>query len=228
MLNYETVEDDFKTDEFFNVSSSYKIVKTRYVKPKLFRTTKTVKYKYAKEFAFELKDDILSGQRIYAIISGNFIFGDFIEAFLEATRQIAKEITISTLSISKENIDSLRNCLEMKQLLKLNLIVSDYFFVHNRENISYIYEELDINNSFQLGVAGIHTKTVLIELVSGQKIVIHGSANLRSSASVEQIMIETDAYLYDFNYEWQCEILSKYGTINKSIRGGKLWQAVQK
>jgi hypothetical protein len=116
----------------------------------------------------------------------------------------------------------------MKQLLKLNLIVSDYFFVHNRENISYIYEELDINNSFQLGVAGIHTKTVLIELVSGQKIVIHGSANLRSSASVEQIMIETDAYLYDFNYEWQCEILSKYGTINKSIRGGKLWQAVQK
>jgi len=233
MEDYENLDfEDINIDEIFDtelsIEDEYKIVQTRYCKPKLFRPVKTVKYKYAKELAKELHEDILNGDRVYAIISGNFIFGDFIEAFLEKTGLIADEITLSTLSISKENVDSLRNCFEMDQLNSLNLIISDYFFSHNRENISYIYEELDIRDSFQLAVAGIHTKTILIRMLDGKKIVIHGSANLRSSSSMEQIMIETNEELYDFNYDWQKKIIHKYATIRKSIRGEKLWQAVAK
>jgi len=41
-------------------------------------------------------------------------------------------------------------------------------------------------------------------------------------------MIENNKELYDFNYQYQMEIIDKYKTINKSIYGRKLWQVVQK
>jgi hypothetical protein len=69
----------------------------------------------------------------------------------------------------------------------------------------------------------------------GKSIVIHGSANLRSSSNIEQFVIEESENLYNFNKDFQQSIIDKYKTINfgvenkntKSLRGNKLWQQVQ-
>ena len=224
--------DDIDLGDMFDVESedkSYKIVKNRYMKPKLFRNAKSVKYKRASDFAKEVSSDIFKGESIYAILAGNFIFGEIVEALLEQSpNEFIEELTISTLSMSIENVASLRNIIEMKQAKTINLIISDYFFAHNRENIKVIYEELDVDDNFQLAVAGSHTKIMLLKMKTGQKIVLHGSANLRSSSSLEQVMIETNEHLYDFNYEWHKAILDKYATINKSIRGNKLFETIKK
>ncbi len=50
---------------------------------------------------------------------------------------------------------------------------------------------------------------------------------MRSSDNIEQFVIEDNAELYDFNKEYQELIIEKYKTINKSVRGGKLWEAIK-
>lgn len=201
---------------------------SRYVKPKKYKelTEKQMKYEYAQELANDLV--IEKGSRHFIIVNGSFIFGDLFEALIAKNDWHVKKITISTLSMSENNIDSLANLIVGKYVDELNIIISDYFFSHERKNlIEYMYEELDKDNKFQLAVAGTHCKTVIIETHCGLKIVCHGSANLRSSGNIEQLQIEENESLFDFNDEYQNSIIDKYKTINKAVRSKPLWNAVK-
>lgn len=201
---------------------------TRYTLPKVVSMpSEYVCYDNAERMAKELRLDF--GQRFDAFVSGNFIFGDFIEAYMVAHNVKAKKMTISTLSLSQENVDSLVNLLQFGFVDELNLIVSVYFWGNERNVlIPYIYEKLDIGNRFQMAVAGIHTKTCQFETEGGRKIAMHGSANLRSSGNVEQFTMEENPELYDFYDEKFSLILEKYGTIRKAIRRQKLWNEITK
>jgi hypothetical protein len=111
---------------------------------------------------------------------------------------------ISTLSYSQDNIDSLHNLIKGDFIQKLDIIVSDYFFAHERNKlIKETYEKLDIDSIFQLAVAGTHCKTYQFKTIGGKYIVIHGSVNMRSSSNIEQFVIEDNKDLYDFNKEYQ-------------------------
>jgi len=196
----------------------------RYVLPKLAKrpTSRSVKYDRAADFVKDCGQAILDGERVDALLSGNFIFGDVFEALAVETMTAIDDLTISTLSIGDENVVSLGNMLETGFLGTLNIIVSDYFWSHNRHNAEFIYKTLDQGDRFQLAVAGTHTKIALIN-IEGRKIVAHGSANLRSSRSVETVTFETNADLYDFHMGWHREILDAYATIRKPMRAQKLF-----
>jgi hypothetical protein len=201
--------------------------KTRYIKPP--KSTEIPEHKLKYDLAVNLAKDIKPepGCRYFVILDGKFIAGDFIEAFVTEHDIHVKRMTISTLSMSENNVDSLANLLNGGFVDELNLIVSDFFFSHERRNlIPYLYEQLDKDDKFQLAVAGTHCKTCIIETHDGMFFVIHGSANLRSSANIEQIMIEENRELYDFNHDYQMRIIEKYKTIKKSIRHDNLWNAI--
>lgn len=203
--------------------------KTKYINPPrvIEVPERFMKYSRAEKLAREL--EIAKGSRYYAIIDGSFIFGDFLEALIVKNDWLVKSLTISTLSLSQNNVDSLENLIRGGYLEELNLIVSVYFFGHERGPgglIKYIYERLDIADKFQLAVAGTHCKTSFFETDCGLFVGIHGSANLRSSANIEQIVIEENEALYHFNKEYQDRIIEKYKTIKKPIRDKKLWQVV--
>ncbi|MBE0469580.1 MAG: hypothetical protein IBX55_08770 [Methyloprofundus sp.] len=193
---------------------------TRIHKPKLSKKVPTtqVKYKNAVKLQKKVNKTIFAGGRVDAVVSGDFIFGDFIEALIVNNNLLVDDLTISTLSLSKDNVDSLANLINGDFVSELNIIVSDYFYSHNLgDNIRYIYEKLDSKNSFQLAVASNHTKICLLR--SGDiKMVIHGSANFRSSACVEMFTVETDSGLYDFHKTWHDDIIEQYKTIKKPIR----------
>jgi hypothetical protein len=111
----------------------------------------------------------------------------------------------------------------------LNLIISVYFWSHERHALlPYIYKELDKDNRFQLSVCGMHTKTCHFETAGGKKIVIHGSANLRSSGNIEQFTIEENPGLYDFYQEEFSKVIDKYATIRKPIRNSRAWDIFTK
>ena len=202
---------------------------SRYVKPPKCKDVpeRLLKYRNAEQLAKDLKPE--KGMRVFVILDGSFIAGDFIEAFCVEHNLHVKQMTISTLSLSQNNVDSLKNLLGGGYVDELNLIVSDYFFSHERHGlIPYMYELLDKENKFQLAVAGTHCKLILFETHAGSKVTIHGSANLRSSGNLEHICIEENETLFDFNQEIQSSIIEKYKTINKAIRHETLWQQVQK
>lgn len=219
---------DIDIDAFNFVPDEILDMESRYVKPKLVPIKEEyVLYDNAEKFAKEINIDF--GERIFALVSGSFIFGDFIEAFLTTKNAKAVNMTISTLSLSQENVDSLHNLIEKGYIDNLTLIISDYFYSHERFIlIPYIYEQLDINNSFQLVVAYNHSKIIQFETLGGRKIVMHGSSNLRSSGNIEQICIEENPDLYDFFEERFAPIVENYSTINKKINRKEEWNLIIK
>lgn len=192
-----------------------------------------IKYDNALKLAKECVID--TNIRYTCLVSGNFVFGDFLEAFIVHNNAKCKKLTISTLSLDQNNVDSLENLLNGGFVDELNLIISDYFYAHERRSlIPYIYQNLDIDNKFQLASAGVHTKIAMFETLGGKKIVIHGSANMRSSGNIEQFVIEECEELYDAWITDHQHILEKYKHINKdlksnkSVRGQELWDSITK
>lgn len=183
-----------------------------------------VKYERAAELAAMIPE-LDEGMRVAAIVSGNFIFGDFIEAYMVQTNYFAEEILVATLSLGKENVDSLHNLVQGGFCDDLALIVSDYWYAHERRKeggVPYILETLGQSEKFRLAAAGLHTKVTLIRTSCGKHIVMHGSANLRSSRNLEQFVIENDPDLYAFHRAWMEQILGQFQA--KSKRGDQLWQ----
>jgi hypothetical protein len=220
---------DFNIDDFDGDLDIDLEFDTRYIKPPKAKEISDQLLKYAN--AEKLAKDItkLKNHRYFVIVNGSFIFGDFIEAFIVNNNLHVKEITISTLSLSENNVDSLAGLLKEGYIDNLNLIVSDYFYSHERNNlVPYLYRQLDIGNKFQLAAASTHCKLCIFETDCGHYVVIHGSANLRSSSNIEQIVIEENKELYLFNKNYQDLIIDKFKTINKSVRGIGLWETINK
>lgn len=226
-LGFET--DGFEMEDLAFEDGFLEENENRYINPKPRRGVpqRLVKFEHALDAASNI--DLIEGSRSHMIIGGNFEAGDFIEALLVRKNIRATHMSISTLSMSENNVDSLVNLVEGGYLDRLDLIVSDYFFAHERRGlVPYILEELDKGDRFRFAVAGSHTKITAFETLGGHKVIIHGSANLRSSGCIEQLTVEENQELYDFYRDYHDRIVEEYGIINTSIRGKQLWQAVQK
>lgn len=218
----------------FDVGQTFKprhvagVEQSRFIEPHGCEEIAEYRIKYAN--AQKLADDIGPlelGFRAFVLLDGKFIFGDFIEALIVKNNWLCEELTISTLSMSQDNVDSLANLINGGYLKQLNLIVSHYYFANERSGLMpYLYEKLDINDVLQVAVASLHTKIAMIRTSCGKKITIHGSANLRSSSNIEQIVVEHSTSLFDFCAEVHHNIIKAHQTINKAVRRTSLWQAV--
>ena len=226
-LSFLDEEDDALDPDMFlggeeQTSSPFARVRRHY-------PPRCVKYEYAQAMAKEI-GILQPGEHINAIVSGNFIAGDFLEAYLFENDLVADEILNSTLSLSRENVDSLKNIQEHRLAGRLGLIVSDFFFAHERRaGIEDIIKNLARDpGAFTLAVAGIHTKIALIKTICGQHLVIGGSANLRSSLNIEQITLDNCQIQYAFHREWMATILNDYQATHHMLRRNELWQTVHK
>jgi hypothetical protein len=225
IFNFRFKQPDLKIDVGFDFQITENSNKYFTPKPDKGVDKKFIKFDNAIKMAREV---ILSkNKRYFCLLSGNFIFGDFIESFIMLKKLKVKNLYISTLSMSKENIDSLANLLIWGAVDNIYLAVSDFFYSHNKNTaIPYIYKTLDFDEQLDFCVSSNHTKITMIETYCGKKVVMHGSANLRSSSNIEQLMIEHDDDLFDFNKQWLDNLFQEYSTINKSLRRKKLWQTI--
>ena len=194
-------------------------VETRIMQPRI-KTPVPISFKFARRMAEAIQ--LTQGAHYYGIVSGQFIFGDLLEAIIVDGQNHLKSLDIATLSISQDNIDSLRTILDSGFCIRLSLVVSHYFYSHERRGlIPYIYQELDRGERFQLSVAGSHCKIACFETFEGLKFTIHGSANLRSSSNTEQFALVEDPGFYDFNMAYINTIHDHYKTINQNIEAAK-------
>ena len=199
-------------------------------------------YEHAQQLAADLGPLAEPGARAHAVVSGQFIFGEFLEAWIKANNWLIPDLYCATLSLSGDNIDSLANLLHGDYVQRLHLTVSDYWYSHERGRnglVGYAYQELDApwrdgpdGDRFQLSVTGSHAKVTLLAPAEGGHYVLHGSANLRSSASIEQFALEHDPELYGFHLDWIQALESQYHTIRHTTTGRvapkrQQWQAVQ-
>lgn len=205
---------------------------TRILKPRMAKSAvyTSVDYTHAEEMARQV--DLSPGSRTTVIVPGNFIFGDLLESLVLDRGIDADEMTISTLSISEDNIDSLKNIMLLRPDMRLTLILSGFFYSHYKHDlVPYIYQELDIDNKFQLAITNTHMKVALIHSKKGNCYTMTGSANLRSSSNLEQFDMEEGEERYMFFHKALTALSEKYKTINHGKlpkQGGKeAWQVVR-
>lgn len=204
----------------------------RYMHPKMTRSAvyTSVDYDNAKLMADRVP--LEPNTRTTVIVPGSFIFGDLLEALVLHRGLDVRKMYISTLSINEENVDSLKNILLFSRLGSLNILLSGYFYSNYKATIvPYMYQELDVEERFQCAFCNTHMKVVLMETADGRHFVLHGSANMRSSSSLEQFDIEESAELYDFYQAAFDGLLDKYKTINhKAVKRRSVteeWHQVQ-
>lgn len=222
---------DFSLDGF-DVVGEGDGIRTQHISKPKYCIPQKVTYEHARDFARDLT--LEKGMSCFAFVSGNFIFGDFIEALVELGKMRVRSMTIQTLSMSQDNIDSIVNIIDMCGTERVTVVLSDYWFSHERGGlVPYLHRELvEAGVEARIAYASCHTKIFNIETWSGNKLTVHGSANLRSSRNIEQLQIDQCDELYDFVEDFTQRIVDKYSVLNegakrpKSLRGEKLWQAV--
>lgn len=180
----------------FNFDNEKEQAPTRIVKPTFPAKPIMVDYKNAKDLVSKIK--LYPGEQIHSVVRGDFIFGDFLEALLVEKNVTAKNVYLSTLSLSQENADSLAGLLRDGYIVNLTIMVSNYFYSHEKNRIlKYLIEKCDIENRLSVIVVRNHTKIALLE-VSNIRLVLSGSSNLRSSRSIEQFVLQESQELYEF------------------------------
>ena len=219
---------DFNID--FDVNIGGDDINSRHTKPKSYSGIKTKNVKYNNALKLAKDTRIEANEKINCLVSGNFVFGDFIEAYFVEHQIHTERLVLSTLSMNQNNIDSLKTLMLKGYVDKLDIVISRYFYgLEKWALIPYLYKELDFDNRFQLAVASVHTKVMLAKTLGSKHLVITGSANLRSSMNIETFTIEDDKETYDFHLDYHDKIIDKYKTINKqeAPMRGNIWGVVK-
>ena len=137
------------------------------------------------ENAMKMAEEMDYSKDYFAIVAGTFIFGDFIEALCWKKRLMPSEVYVTTLGMSRNNIDSLVNLVDCLRVKHVNLIVSHYYAGTERRGLMpYMYQEFK-GKPIDVAVLQSHCKIVLIYSGKGN-VMIAGSANLSTSNNVEQ------------------------------------------
>jgi hypothetical protein len=204
---------EFNIDDF-KIDTEAEAAKNRVLKPTFAGKPVSVKYSNAEKLVESIK--LFPGEQIHSVVRGDFIFGDFIEALLIKKNVKVDHLYISTLSMSQENVDSLAGLMIDGFIGKLTLMISNYFYSHEKNRIlNYLIDKLDIDNRLSVIVVRNHTKITLLE-ISNIKLVLSGSSNLRSSQSIEQFVLQESPELFGFYLELFTQNIG-YNIINHEV-----------
>lgn len=110
-------------------------------------------------------------------------------------------LRIATLSFNDRNTTEMVELLRSGKVQRLTLLCSEFFRDNNREEFARAQEDVaKFPGRWTLAAARNHAKVVCID---GQyKMVIEGSANLRTNGNCEQIALIRDDSLHDWHAGW--------------------------
>jgi len=168
-------------------------------------STHEVAYENAKTLAQAI--DMKKGECVAVNLTGRFIFGDFIGAFIQEHYLKVKHLTISSLAGNIQVYGLILALLERGWVDQIDMFLSEYTIAMDRKHspdavVFLIAATKKHPGKFNIFTGRIHSKIVLIETEKGGKVTMHGSANLRSSQSIEQLVIQENAQLYDFFFKY--------------------------
>ena len=144
--------------------------------------------------------------RTHCVLGGNFVLGDMIQHVMEGEH--CPHMRLATLSLSVANAVNLANLVERGAVDRMTLIVSHYFAQVNRDAV-FLDIKAKLAGLCQLVVTRSHAKIQLIPLDSGPFYVMEGSANLRSSDTLEHVVVFNDRELHDWHAQWIDELAAR-------------------
>jgi len=144
------------------------------------------------------------GGRTHCILRGDFVLCELIPAITRA-RGPALDVHIATLGMSTANAQCLAELRARGQIGALTIICSHYF---QQVDKATTYREVAaaLAGVGRLVVARSHAKVICLPTAAGDHFVIEGSANLRSSDNLEQMVIFNDPEALGFHRAWMDDL----------------------
>jgi hypothetical protein len=92
---------------------------------------------------------------------------------------------------------------------RLTLLCSAFFRDHNKELWEETLGEFR-GRGQRCAAARTHAKVITLDLASGAKLALEGSANLRSNGNREQFALVHDAGLHDWHSAWIDDLVARH------------------
>ena len=146
------------------------------------------------------------GEITHAVLRGDFVLGDALPALL-AAHGPCPHMLISTLALSRKNAETLRDLLAAHAIGRLTLICSHYFRAVDKTSTFHQVHTI-LASVCTLKISRCHAKIILLKNDRGDHLVLEGSANLRSSDTIEQLTIFNDPDLHQFHEDWMTTLPS--------------------
>lgn len=144
--------------------------------------------------------------RTHCVLRGDFVFGDMLAVLL--TDRLAGKVRVSTLSMSLANARTLASLVSTGRAASVSLLISHYFTEIEKDAMWPEAMKI-LRPHVSVTVARIHAKLILCEMLDGARYVFEGSANLRSSDTIENLCIANDPATHDFYAAWMDEIAAR-------------------
>jgi hypothetical protein len=159
------------------------------------------------------------GEALHSLITGRYDLMHLLVVLLGKVGP-ARHVRIATLSYNGRNLTEMFTLLDGPNPPQLTLLCSCFFRDHNRE----LWEET-IEGFRERGqraaAARTHAKVISIETAAGVKLVLEGSANLRSNGNREQFALIHDPGLFAFHSAWIDELVTRHEGENDSDGKGE-------
>jgi hypothetical protein len=150
-----------------------------------------------------------AGESLHGLMTGRFDLMHLIVVIVEMKPVALARMRLATLSFNGRNLSEMLRLLDTGKTKRLSLICSKFFAEHDKD----LFEETlrEFHQRGQLVAAPrSHCKVVCMEFESGEKLVLEGSANLRTNSNREQFFLVHDAGLHDWHAAWFDELLASH------------------
>jgi hypothetical protein len=178
-------------------------------------TRRTVMLKEAAEVIAHLPAE---GEALHAI-TGRFDALYLLTALLDKMGP-AQAVKIATLSFNGRNLQELVRLLDEGKIARLTALCSSFFRAHNRELYAEALDEFRQRGQ-RVAAGRNHCKIITVELVTGGKVSMEGSANLRTNSNAEQVAIIRDPSLHDFYARHIDDTVSRHEPENDNDEQGE-------
>jgi hypothetical protein len=139
------------------------------------------------------------GESLHAVQSGRYDLANVVDVILERLGTAAA-LRIATLSFNRRNVQRMAAWTESRAAQRLTLLCSSFFYEHNPELFQEAHQILAPPH--RLAASRNHCKVIAFDFATGDKLVLEGSANLRTNGNREQFCLIHDAALHDWHGRW--------------------------
>jgi hypothetical protein len=127
-------------------------------------------------------------------------------------------LRVATLSLKERNLYELYRLIDAGKVGRLTLLLSEFFRDNHAEICATLSGELAARSlGHRFAAARSHAKVICLDHGPGGKLVLEGSANLRTNSNWEQFFLLHHVGLHDFRAAWVDELVSR-GQIHQSDR----------
>lgn len=146
--------------------------------------------------------------RLHCMLRGDFVLCDLIPLII-AHRGACPHLRVATLGLSAANAEQLANLHAGGLIARITLVASHYFQQVDKTTTFQQVQSI-LAGRAELVICRSHAKVILIPTTSGDFYVLEGSANLRSSDNLEQMLVTNDQETHDFHASWIDALATEY------------------